>query len=110
MKIRNVLVAIAIFASPNIHAEFYAKDYPKLKNSDAFKAYVTGLGVAYSWSNAHLSSVNQKPLYCEPKKLGLNSDNYLGILEDGIKRIPDNADLPIEYIFLLQLQVTFPCS
>ena len=108
-----VSLFISLF-SITAFAEFLVKDYKQLKENDAMKIYVEGLGQGFSWANVVMKKETNKSLFCQPGKLALGRDNFIRILNDEIKRqeidrFDKTQEAPIEMILLLGLKNTFPC-
>jgi hypothetical protein len=92
-----------------------AEHFHENKGSASFQAYLTGAGNAYLTVNVMLTAKGQKPLYCQPDLLALDSMNYLDIAEKAIpnaRRIYGELynSLPIESLLLQGLHSTFPCG
>jgi hypothetical protein len=67
----------------------------------AFKTYLNGMGVGYSWANTMLNQRGLPLLYCQPGKLALGADNYADILQREItNRSSIKPDDPIEALLL----------
>lgn len=66
-----------------VYAEVTLDTYEIVGKNDEIKLFISGVGEGYSLANAELK-VNRKlsPLYCEPDKVALNTDNYLQILDN----------------------------
>ena len=101
--------ALILLFSCQTYAETTLTDYKKYKDSNGMKSYVYGLGVGYAWANAELRSKQLQPLYCQPDNLALTSDNYIQLLDDGIRKETFVSYL-IEPLLLDQLIKTFPCK
>ena len=77
------------------------------------KASIVGTGQGYTWANAYLESVGQTAMFCAPKKLALNADNYLQMLDEQIQLersvyVTSGVDIP--GVLLDALQAKFPCQ
>ena len=77
------------------------------KNPEVYKIYIDGLGTGYSWANTRLEAGKRKKFFCQPENLVLEADNYVRILNDGIKTADTGL---IELTLLNQLTRTFPCK
>jgi len=108
-----VSLFISLF-SMTAFAEFLVKDYKQLKENDAMKIYVEGLGKGFVYANVVMKKETNKSLFCKPEKLVLERDNLIRILDDEIKRqeidrFDKTQEAPIELILLFGLKNTFPC-
>lgn len=114
--------AFALVAfSGSLSAEITVKDYRRIMNSkdktqvDVLTAYLSGLGSGFSWANARTIYIGRQPLYCQPVKLAVQTDNYIDILnrqindEAAATTEADLAERFIEQVLLDGLQKTFPC-
>lgn len=91
------------------HAEMMVDYFIKNKNNAETQAYISGLGIGYSWANAQLYALKRPMLYCQPGKLALETNNYVRFLEDGIIEQKSTNGI-IEAILLDQLIKVFPCK
>lgn len=108
----RIIFYLLLFTSSASHAGMLVKNYEKMKNNDLVKLYIYGVGEGYSWSNASLSNKNQAPLYCQPKKMILNNENYLTLLDTSIRESTqgNKDELIVEALLLTQLIKVFPCN
>lgn len=111
--IKKIVAILAFAASTSIaSAEVSIEDYQKNKDSDYIKAYLAGVGIGASYSNAFSKRFNKIPLYCQPEKLSLGSANYIQIMETEIENESAfyKPDIPIEVALVAGLIKTFPCK
>ena len=107
-----ILITIGIVP---VYAEVTLETYEIVGKNDEFKVFVSGLGEGYSLANAELK-VKRKlpPLYCEPDKVKLNTDNYLEILDNYLSqpvvKAQTHPTLPVGVMLLKALQDAFPCK
>lgn len=120
----GVLLAILLLGVSTVRA-LTVEDYLKDKEGQTTRAYIRGMGNAFEWANAELEVRHQPPLFCQPGKLGLDTYNYLQILdqtiEDLTKDIKGNSPgdqreylkwlhkADVDYFLLQGLVKTFPC-
>ena len=104
-KISIIIVFISLFQSITATAEVTTEMYKK--NPGAYRIYIDGLGTGYSWANTVLAAGKRKMLFCQPENLALETDNYVRILNDGIKISGSGF---IELTLINQLIRTFPCK
>ncbi|MDR3396599.1 MAG: hypothetical protein P4M06_03470 [Pandoraea sp.] len=85
-----------------------AETYPATANS--LRAYVAGLGQGMFWANVALEAQGNKKLYCPPRALALNVNNYMSILDKEVTK-PVTRDTDDIGVLLLQALIdTFPCG
>jgi hypothetical protein len=116
MQIKTLVAAIAVaLFSSYVFADVRLNDYRKAKTEggvqwEFIKTYFLGAGNAYGWASS-LPSTRKNPLFCPPKALILQEQNYLDILDaELIKNQPMKDDTYIDIYLLLGLQRTFPCK
>jgi hypothetical protein len=106
-------LVILILVSP-VGADVTVKLYMQGKNSELLKNYIAGVGTGLSWANIYSFKEFQKGLYCPPKKLALNTDNYRDILHGEIEYLKKHGTLDddtfIEMLLIQGLIRTFPCN
>lgn len=86
------------------------KDYEGLKNDGTFQIYISGVAEGYLFGNLALREFRgQKPFFCPPKKLALNSKNYISIIDNAITKY-DLKVGPVEIVPLQALGEVFPCE
>lgn len=81
----------------------------------AFGKYIVGVGKGIFWANIVMKLQGRKPLFCLPKELALNQDNYISLLDQELKSPTDpqrhySSDTPIELVLVQALEHTFPCK
>jgi hypothetical protein len=104
-------------------AQMSVKDYQDVmatSNEGAIKlvtSYVKGIGDGFVFYSVRAEdSLKQKPLFCQPDKLVLQTQNFMDILDREIKKAAsampkDKLDgIPLATILLSGLQDTFPCK
>jgi hypothetical protein len=112
-KYRTIIIFVGVlFLVSLAKAEVQVKDYDRLKDTAWFKIYMNGVGVGFERVNAYLSEVKRAPLYCQPEKMTLTSEDYLNIIQDSIRKNKDTIkfNYPIEMILLRGLMEKFPCK
>jgi hypothetical protein len=105
------------------NAQMSVKDYQDIlatKDSDAMHvvtSYIKGVGDGFVFYGARAEdSMNQKPLFCQPDKLPLRTENFVDIINNEIKRAATRMPkekldkIPLATILLSGLQETFPCK
>jgi len=116
-----ILIFLTLFFVDSANA-VTVKDYKKfIKSKDIevqkiIKTHIHGIGVGISWSNSTLLQENpDNALYCEPRAIIFDDENYIQILEDTITKFSKNTteikveELPVGLLLLLGLRDTFPC-
>ena len=112
-EMKKMLLAALIATTTSFcFAEMSIKDFKKYKNEDSHSFYVLGVGMGYSMANIQMIANGQKPMYCVPKKLVLNQDNYMALVNEGIneKLLEKTKSDSVELLLLLKLQKQFPCK
>jgi hypothetical protein len=71
--------------------------------------YVNGVGTGFATANVALESEHKPPLYCQPDKLTLESNNYIEMLEQQIAERKAADKVSINIVLLFALKATFPC-
>ena len=117
---KKILILLLLMVSTSVFAEFSVLEYDSMSKAekDSLGIYIMGLGVSTKWMTAfeavrNKSNKEYKNLFCEPN-IGLNSSNYIDILERRINKIKSlNYDLDktrIEVEIINGLIDTFPCK
>jgi hypothetical protein len=122
MRTLPIIFLLAVGAT-GANAQMSVKDYQEIiatKDSDAIHlvtSYIKGIGDGFVFYGVRAEdSVNQKPLFCQPGKLPLRTENFVDIIDNEIKRsatlMPKEKldKIPLATILLSGLQETFPCS
>ena len=79
------------------------------------QAYIEGLGEGMMWANVRATFKGGQPLYCQPGKLSLGTDNYVDMIDHRIaalsKSLTDKelGESLIPLLLLSALEETFPC-
>lgn len=107
----NIVVAIALNASVVQAANGIAlRDYLGFNNEvSEINSYLGGVGYGYFYANIYAEMTGAKKIYCQPKYIMLDADNYIKILNDEIAHRKRNSQDTIEFIMLLGLRRAFPC-
>jgi hypothetical protein len=85
----------------------------KLKQKSQYvDFYIFGVEEGIAWANSMNQSKNITNLYCVPKYLALNIDNYKRVIEDGLEKYPSvyKDDIDVEVVLLRGLMRNFPCN
>lgn len=114
-----VMGIVIVFSFISIaQAEVLVKKYKVMKVQDnrTITFYIDGAVSGMSWVNTRLTHSGKPPLYCQPGKLALETDDYSRILDDEIKwkekmlGFKEIQDFPIEVLLLEGLIRRFPCN
>ncbi|MCL1491280.1 MAG: hypothetical protein M1G31_11085 [Pseudanabaena sp. Salubria-1] len=108
-----------LFSSPISAIE--VKQYEEYKRTSLsrtiLKNFIDGVGYGYSWSNTFLENRGDKKLYCEPRKIVLNAENYIDIIDRQIAVLKKSnlplqsiMETPVELLLYIGLVDSFPCS
>ena len=80
-------------------------------DQDVFRLYIGAMADGMEWANTAIEVRGQPPLFCTPKSLALNSDNYIKLVDSEIDRTPTyTPDTDVALILLRALQRAFPCK
>jgi hypothetical protein len=123
MRILMLAPCLLAFSCLHADAQLSVKDYRATltvgNKSDVaeLKFYISGMGEGIIWANAEAAR-RKTPLFCEPDKLELVADNYLGFIDGQIKRLsqPGGAtkaevdSMALGVLLLSGLEETFPCK
>jgi hypothetical protein len=112
ISVLNLLLFLQAFP---VSAEIPLDKYGDIKESVAFKTYISGVAEGIRWSNVAVQSFkHDTPFLCPPAKLALTQDNYIQILDDYITKHDVKSlfgeDGPLEFILLMALLEVFPCQ
>ncbi|MBE9529487.1 MAG: hypothetical protein IME99_09650 [Proteobacteria bacterium] len=110
-----LLIAVPVFAEQTV--ENYIKYENEYADDSAAKTimetYVSALGSGMGWTNTILNKRGQQELFCTPKNLALNYNNYIDIIDKQVDRVVQDGggdDFPIPMLLLFGLMETFPCD
>jgi hypothetical protein len=116
MKKLTILL-FSILISFNSYGDIYYGKYNEVKNSAELTSYLAGVENGVGWINALLEDKGQKALFCQPKKLALNSQTIKDILKREVKNLltlgrtqEEINEYPIAYIIIQGLIDAFPCE
>jgi len=109
-----IIFALVFGASTPACAEMTLQSYEHLlKNpqyADQTQIYIIGVIEGLEWANAADRSENRTPLFCEPEKLDLTTDEDFQVRNDFIKSTNLPPSTYVGLIALKAFQQTFPCS
>jgi hypothetical protein len=110
------LVGFQLLAS-SANAEVTIRNYKATKNAgghqwNLMQIYFSGFSNGLGYANAELSASGKAPLFCQPGKLKINTENLVDIIDHTIERAnpPLADDMFVEGIVLVGMQYTFPCN
>jgi hypothetical protein len=106
-----VLIIIVSGVSP-AYSDVRFKDYEKLKNTQEFKLFISGVAEGVGLSNMILDTQGNKKIYCQPSNVTMSADNLLGILQREIDENAKlfNSDTLLGLILIRGLVKTYPCK
>ncbi len=115
MENKNVVLILLLalfFARPAIALDVQGYEELKTKSRASMLFHINGVGDGYAWSNVILENRGSPPLYCPPRKMTLNADNYMAILDAKIAEYKESKtpEVPVELILFYGLVDSFPCS
>jgi hypothetical protein len=120
MRTIPLAVIVLIVAALEAKADLSVKDYKAgmaSRNEDEVtmtRIYIRAAGDGIVSANAQ-AEINKTPIFCQPNKLALGTENYLSILESTIKMFSAKAprakvdEMSAVLLLLRGLQDTFPC-
>jgi len=120
-KLTILLFSILISFSPYSFGEIIYSDYERWKSSPEtetlINSYISGAEAGFGWANTLLESKEQKPLFCQPRKLSLNIQTTKDIIKEKVKNLlklgltQEEIDkYPVPLILIKGLIDTFPCK
>jgi len=117
MKIYAVLtitfISLGLCIIDPARGELNLENYNRIKDSEFFKVYLSGLSDGYEWANAHLAKERLPRLFCAPDNLALNTINYSQILSNYLSKPESTSRFkptdPIGPIVLMALRDALPC-
>ena len=112
-----VLAGLFVFSAATVNAEMKVWYYllTKDRKDEITKNYVRGLGEGILEANTQ-ATLKGIPLYCQPEKLALTTENYIDMIDRQIEtakryhKDEELRELGISMLLMLQLLETFPCS
>ena len=115
-----VFFVLSLIASLPSRADYTVAEYHKaraagLREWNVLRIYITTFTSGIEWTNSYLEdNKSNRPIFCIPEKLGLNTDNVIKMLDDEIARFSDTPDLinkqNIELLLIRAYVRTFPCK
>ena len=107
--------ATLIVAPQPAHAEGTAKEFSDMlrvggQPEFAAKIFIHATASGLGWANAELESRGEKPLFCEPKKMGMAPEQTAMIFNKFLKEHPLLENTPAGLVVLRSFQATFPCE
>lgn len=108
----TLTIALSTAATSPAHAEADANTF--LSKIDQGNRMFTKIIGAYAYgsaiSNAILTSEGKSPLYCQPAKLGLTSEQTVDLVRRFVEAHPTSRTSPAAVVTLFALRDTFPCK
>ena len=88
VKIVTVPFLLLCFINPaySISIIEYEEAFSSQERKGIIRLYISGIGSGMMWSNIELESRGEKPLYCQPEKIALNTGNYIRIINDELAK------------------------
>ncbi|MBJ6128557.1 Rap1a/Tai family immunity protein [Microvirga splendida] len=108
-KLFFVAVAAFVGIATSAHAELSVREFLKNADDPLNLAYITGLSNGMGWYATADNYHHGKTLFCEPTKVRLVSEQYVGVLRDYVKTRPKMMADPVGGVLILALQDAFPC-
>jgi hypothetical protein len=97
-------------AEPNL--KFALDNYEKSEANDkrVIESLLVATYVGMFWSTMQLQSEGKTPLFCQPSKVALTTEQILDMLRREVKETPPLADMPYGLAMLKTLEKVFPCN
>jgi hypothetical protein len=117
MSVKPMLAVVALVAliSPLACFALTVRDYTNLRDSaniDGFKmtrAYISGVGIGYIWSNTERAAEKLPPLFCLTPGFTATLD-FVSLIDDEIGQTYVQRDDAIELLLLKALRRVYPCA
>ena len=109
------ILALAALLGPLPSAAMTVRDYVNQRDSanvDGFKltrAYITGVGIGYIWSNTERAAEKLPPLFCLAASF-MNALDFVPLIDDEIGQTYVQRGDAIELLLLKSLRRHFPCA
>jgi hypothetical protein len=114
MRLLQAMLFFALAATVGTaHALTVGNYKAELKsNQSRLNIYINGVGEGLSWANTMNQAKDLPLIYCQPRKLVMNVENFKTIIEDELEKYPEvyKDDIPIELVLARGLVRTFPCT
>ena len=110
----GILALAALFGAPPC-AAMTVRDYVNQRDSvnvDSFKltrAYISGVGIGYIWSNTERAAEKLPPLFCLPPSF-MNALDFVPLIDDEIGQTYVQRGDAIELLLLKSLRRLYPCA
>ncbi len=109
------VLALAALLSPLSSAAMTVRDYIDLRDSanvEGFKltrAYISGVGIGYIWSNTERAAEKLPPLFCLAQSF-TNTLDFVSLIDDEIGQTYVQRGDAIELLLLKAMRRVFPCA
>ena len=102
---------LAIAAQNCAAVDLSAHEALRRVSPESFQIHVASLADGMLWANSALAARGERQLFCPPKTLALNTENYIKLIDDEAKRVAKPGDNPqVGLLLLVALSRTFPCN
>ncbi len=90
------------------------RQHPKDSTAYALlEAHVSGIANGFLWANAHLEALKQPQIFCAPRNMNLNPENYMQAVDELLLQHRERyagAGVPLGGAMLVALRMKLPCK
>lgn len=107
---KTILLVFLMFGTAQQILAAKVSDYERLRSTQWFQSYITGVGQGLQWANYQLKREGNAPVYCIPD--GATEPDPLLLLDTALKQADASslADERVEELLLHKLAARFPCT
>ncbi len=110
-----VLTCIWAICFPIAYADIPLSKYSEFReNVPQFENYLVGVGRGIFYANVLLATQGKPKLFCMPKKLALDKDIILSLIDQEIRNPPSGKPFPkettVEMVMAFSIARRFPCK
>lgn len=114
MRLATVAVLCALTTSNVFAKDMTLSTFLATRDTPQTMGYISGLGMAYTYSNSYLQLAGFPMMYCQPSRVALNGENFADLIEQEVKS-PSGGYVygkndAVGGILLKSLILQFPCS
>ena len=112
MKILGALILLIAFHSDAAayNLELFKERISNPATREYIEFYLTGVGNGYGNANARLEMKGEPLIYCQPRNLTLNPDNYISLIQSIAERYDVNPNQDVAVLLLMAVEQEFPCQ
>ena len=118
LKIPALFISLTLISTASfaLDTETYAEMRQNPKESTVYallESHIAGLAEGFQWANAHLEATKQAPIFCAPRAMALNAENYMQVVDEFLsldRRKYVGPNVPLGGTLLIALQAKLPCK